>query len=65
MDFCQREPKHFSRGPTVMKLHFSNSKLREKLFLIEQINGNRKNQISKSRGPWLSCHALPTLINRQ
>jgi len=57
--FFQMVTKIFFQGwPTVMKFHFTNSKLREELLSTKTLKG--KYQISKSREDWPPCHPLPT-----
>jgi len=49
VDLARRWPNAFSRsGPTVMKLHFTNSKLRDKHFSTKKLMG--KYQMSKPSG---------------
>jgi len=59
--FFQMVTKIFFQGwPTVMKFHFTNSKLREKLLSTKTLKG--KYQISISREDWPPCHPLPTPV---
>jgi len=65
-DFSRGEVLDFSRGnqnifpvvPTMVKFHFTNSKLREQPCFAKNLIG--KHQISKSRGPSPPCTSFPT-----
>jgi len=62
VDFCRGRQKDFSRGETVVKFHFTYSKLREKLFLAKTLIG--KYQIQGPRPPLPPSDALKSCFNK-